>query len=403
MVKSIKKLYTQNILIGITAAFIACTGPVIFIIDAADSMGYSERELISWVASIYTFGGIASFLLTMYFKMPLIGAHSLAAVAFIGASAVHYSLSELVGSFVISGIIIIIIGTTNLFNKLIKYLPVPLIDAMLAGLLMNYMFKVIPAITELPIVGFSAVVGFFLTPLLSKQIPRFIGALFTGTVALLIVYQPFYVESIQVIFPELITPSFSFVSIISLSIPMVFLILSNDTAVALSSLKRNGYDPPISKTIIVSGVFTTIASFFGGHAAGVGGMTTALCSSPEVGAKEKRYQAAIVGSILIMLFGLFAWFTVPLIVVLPNSYISIIAGFSLIGVLTSSIHSSFKDSKFYYSATFTFIISLSGISAFQISSAVWALIVGFITMKILKEGQSNEISDPQLAKKSKGI
>ncbi|RYI28748.1 benzoate transporter [Bacillus infantis] len=386
MIKSINGLNTQIALIGIMAAFIACTGPVVFIIDAANQMGYSERELISWISSIYTFGGIASFLLSIYFKMPLIGAHSLSAVAFIGASAQHYSLPELVGSFIVSGFVIILIGSTNLFTRLIKYLPIPIIDAMLAGLLMNYMMRVVPAMTELPIIGISAIAGFFCTPFISKKIPRFIGAFLSGTLALLISNQVPSVNTIHIIFPELVTPSFSMVAVFSLSIPLVFLILSNDTAVALSSLRRNNYNPPVSRTIVVSGIFTTMAAFFGGHAAGVGGMTTALCSNPEAGAKDKRYYAAIVGSVLIILFGVFAWFTVPLIDALPSSYITIIAGFSLLGVLTSSVHSSFKDGKYYYSAIFTFIISMSGVSIFQISSAVWALIIGLITVKLLREG-----------------
>ncbi|WP_138418112.1 benzoate/H(+) symporter BenE family transporter [Aquibacillus sediminis] len=390
MLNIIKKLNVQNVFVGIAAAFLACTGPVIFVIDAANSIGLTKIELVSWVTSIYFFGGLASLILTIYCKIPLIGAHSLGAVAFIGTSSFEYSLPELVGGYVVSGLLIIVVGITGLFDKLIIPLPTPLVNGMLAGLIMNYVIEVIPAIKAQPVIGLSAILGFFLTPLLSPKIPRFVGSLFLGTASLFFADIQVNTGEIKLIIPEMVAPSFSFVGIVSLSIPILFIILSNDTAVAISSLRENGFIPPVSMTIIVSGIFTTIAGFFGGHAAGIGGMTTALCSSQDAGPKIKRYLAAIVGSLLIMLFGLFSWLAIPLIQSLPSSYISIIAGFSLLSLLTSIMHSTFGSDQFYYSSIFTFIIAMSDISIFQISSAVWALLIGVITSKVLKENERSK-------------
>ena len=377
---------TQNIFTGITAALLACTGAAVFVINTAASAGFSQIELVSWTFSIYLLGGIASLTLTIIYKIPLIGAHSLATIVFLSTSAMNYSLSQLAGSYIIAGLIIVFIGFTGLFDKLIKLLPTALIDAMMAGILTNYIVKVIPAIKELPIVGFLTVAGFFVSPLIFKKVPRFIGALLFGSLSLYIFY-PIEMGEIGFVVPQVVIPEFSIVGAVSLSIPIAFLILSNETAVALSSLKKNGYNPPVSRTIVTSGIATSIAGLFGGHAAGPGGMTTALCSSKEAGPKETRYWAAIIASLFIALFGIFAWFTIPLIEKLPEAFLTIIAGFSLLGILSNSLYSAFGNQNYYFSSIFTFIVAASGVSVFQISSAVCALVIGIISSRIFKEGK----------------
>lgn len=378
-------LNIQNIFVGVAASLLACTGAAIFVIDAANLAGFSQTELITWIFSIYFFGGLASLFLTLKYKMPLIGAHSLTAAAFLSASVGQFNLPQLAGSYIIAGLIIIVIGMTGIFTRLIDYIPVQLINAMLAGLLLKYVITAVPAIKEFPLIGISSILGFLLIPLISKKIPNFIGALLLGTIVLFIVSPPTGIGEIHFVMPQMVTPSFSIGAIISLSFPIALLILSNETAVALSSLKKNGFKPPVRITIFTSGIVTTFAGFFGGHAAGVGGMTTALCSSQEAGEKEKRYWAAIVSGILIVLFGVFAWATVSFIELLPRGYMTIMASFALLGILAGSLHSSFSGTRFYYSTTVTLLVSLSGVSMFQISSAVWALIFGVITSKVLRE------------------
>ncbi|MET3696996.1 benzoate membrane transport protein [Bacillus oleivorans] len=387
---------TQNVFTGITAAILACTGAAVFVIDTAISAGFSQIELVSWMFSIYLLGGIASLFLTVVYKIPIIGAHSLATIVFLSTSAMNYSLPELAGSYLIAGLIIVIIGLTGLFDRLIKLLPTAIIDAMMAGILANYIVKVIPAIKDLPIVGMMTVVGFLISQIIFKKVPRFLGALLFGSVALFILHRPIEMDGVSFVIPQVVAPEFSIVGVISLSIPIAFLILSNETAVAMTALKKNGYSPPVSRTVVTSGIATSIAGFFGGHAAGPGGMTTALCSSPEAGPKKERYWAAIIASLLIALFGLFAWFTIPFIQILPGSFLTIIAGFSLLGILGNSLYSTFGNQNYYFSSIFTFIVALSGITVFQISPAVCALIVGILTSRILKEGGENSLEEKKV-------
>lgn len=113
-------------------------------------------------------------------------------------------------------------------------------------------------------------------------------------------------------------------------------------------------------------------------------MMTAICSSSDAGIKSKRYMAAVVSGILTLLFGVFAWKIVPFIQSLPQAFVSILAGFALIGVLISSLQMGFSENKYRLSALFAFLIALSHVSFFHISAPVWGLVIGAIIAKTVE-------------------
>lgn len=103
-----------------------------------------------------------------------------------------------------------------------------------------------------------------------------------------------------------------------ISIPVAVMILSNEASISLSSLKKNGYEVPFQQVVLSSGLGTTIVSMFGGHAAGIGGMSTTICSNEEAGVKSDRYKSALVAGILIVLFGLLAPLMINLMRAIPG-------------------------------------------------------------------------------------
>jgi benzoate membrane transport protein len=208
-------------------------------------------------------------------------------------------------------------------------------------------------------------------------------------------------EPLPFAMPQVVQPEFSLNGLLSLTLPMTMLVLSNDLFVALAALRKNGYEPSASKTITITGVATAAVGFLGGHTVNIGGMMSMLCSSEEAGKKESRTYAAIVSGVLVSIFGLFAWKVIAFINILPLSFIWMLTGFSLMGVFIQSLQSAFSESTYRYSTAFTFAIAVANISFLGISAPVWCLIIGIVTMKWLGEGTS---SNPSLRteKKLKG-
>ncbi|MGF7047267.1 benzoate membrane transport protein [Paenibacillus sp. DS2015] len=381
---------TQNISAGILSALMACTGGAILIMNTADLIGLTQPELISWLFIVYFIGGSLNMLLSLRYRIPFAGAHSITAVAFLSTAAAHFTLQELAGSFMMTGGLIALLGFTGIFNRILELIPKPLIDSMLAGLILNYVVQIVPAFKESPYIAGFAILGFFIVPRFSKSIPPLFGVLVFGILALFLGYDFPMISKAQFSWPQVIMPSFTVHGFLSISIPVAVLILSNDLAVALAALKKNGFHPPTNKIIVYSGIGTALVSLFGGHAVNIGGMMTALCSSEEAGLKENRFRAAIVSGVLVALFGFFAWKIIVLIEALPAFFITMITGFSLLSVLLGSLQTAFTTSTYRYSILFTFVIAISNVSFLGISSAVWSLLIGGITAKVLGEGKVHQ-------------
>lgn len=364
------------------SALLACTSGAVMVVQAADVFDLSRTELVSWLTAAYVVGGLLNLILTIKYKIPFAGAHSITATAFLCTTAAHFSFPELAGAFVLSGALILFAGSTGLFTKIMVHLPKNLIDALLAGLLLPYIFNMGPACIKLPLAFIMATIGYFIMPKLIRVLPPSLWALLMGVIGLCIEYRVSPIVSAEFIAPIPVMPQFTWSGFCIISVPMALLILSNDLAVALAALKSHQFDPPVNKVLIGSGLASIITGLCGGNAANVGGMMSALCSSPEAGPKEKRYWAAVVSGIIVISYGLFAWRVLDLIILLPSPFISIITGFSLLGLFVKGLRNALSYRDGIIPALITFLIAAFHIDGLGLSTPVWALGVGFILIKI---------------------
>lgn len=383
-----RDLNTQNIAAGIVSALLAITGPPALILEAASKGNFTTQQTILWMFSVYVFGGIFSILIPWYYRMPIVGAHTLTGVAFLTTVTAQFSYPELLGAYIFSGLLMLLIGYLGIFSKLLEYVPKEIIAVMLAGMITKYMVNFVLSMTQLPLIGGVSLLAYFIFSKWNKRIPPMVAGIVTGTILLLLT-QP--LDNIgagisSFVVPTLQLPQFNALSFLSVSIPLALLILSNDAAVGLGAIEQNGYRPPVNRVISLSGIFSIITSFFGGQSANVAGMMSAICSDEEAGPKEKRYMGAVVSGLIILLFGLFSWKLVPVIQVLPKPFVAILVGFALLGLFGNSLTVGFSRPTMKLSAAFAFVIALSNISILNISAPVWSLLVGALIARFLENG-----------------
>lgn len=389
--KPLQGLTTNNVSSGLISAMLAMTGPPAIILAGANAGHFTHTQTISWMFAVYFFGGLFSIIFPLIYKIPITGAHSLSGVAFLVTVTPYYSFSELIGSYLISGLIIFIVGISGLYTKIMKWFPNEIIAAMLGGLVTTYVVRLITSVHDLMIVGLPAILCYFIFIKWVKRLPAVLGAVCT---ALLIIL---FTQNIEIstmraeyVFPEIFKPKFSIIEIFTISIPLALLILSNDAAPGIGALESTNFKPPIKKIVAASGIFSMATAFFGGQSANIAGMMSAICADGETGPKEKRYMASIVSGVMILLFGIFAWKIVPFIKALPVSFVSMLAGFALIGVLGSSLQMGFSRNKYRLSSTFAFVIALSNISIFHISAPVLALVIGSLISKFIENKEEGD-------------
>lgn len=383
----LRDLNPKNVAAGIVSALLAMTGPPAIILEAASNGNFTTSQTILWMFAVYVFGGILSIILPLYYRMPIVAAHSITGVAFLATVTSQFGYSELIGAYILSGLLMLLVGYFGVFSKLLDYVPKEIIAVMLAGMITKYMVNFIVSIDQLPVVGIGALLAFFISSKWKSRIPPMVAAVVTGTILLL------FTESLNpsgfstaFVVPSLQLPQFNPLSFLSVSIPLALIILSNDAAVGIGALEQSDYRPPTNRILTLSGIFSIITSFFGGQSANVAGMMSAICSNEEAGPKEKRYMGAVLSGVIILFFGLFSWKMVPLIQALPKEFTSILVGFALLGVFGNSLALGFSRPTMRLSAAFAFIIALSNIAILGIGAPVWSLVVGTFIARFIEDG-----------------
>ncbi|MFS0637586.1 benzoate/H(+) symporter BenE family transporter [Mesobacillus foraminis] len=386
----ITDLNHKNVAAGIISGIFVIIGPSALILEASSNGNFTLEQTFLWMFAVYVFGGIFGIVFPLYFRVPVVGGHTLTGVAFLATVTPQFTFHELVGAYLISGMLMLLIGFTGFFSTLIGLVPKEIISAMLAGMIMKYMVNFIISINQLLLVGGVSLIVYFIFSRWKTKIPPVIAAIGTGLI-LLILSHPLGSNdgpTSGVFIPHIQVPDFNALSLLSVSIPLTLLILSNDAAVGIGALKQNDYRIPVNKIISLSGLFSIAASFFGGQSANIAGMASVICSSEEAGPKEKRYMGAVVAGILLLVFGLFSSRLIPYIQAFPKEFISIIVGFSLLGVFGNSMHQSFSRSSMKISTAFAYIIAFSNITIFNISAPVCSLLAGTFIARYIENSSS---------------
>ena len=381
----LRDVTSQNISSGLISSTLLMTGPALIILQASAAGHFTDQQTINWMFAANFFSGVLGILMALFFRIPITGGHSISGVAFLATVTAHFTYPQLIGGYVMSGLFIFIVGMSGFFTKIIKWVPKEVISAMLAGLVTGYVVKLVPSIKELPLVGGAALVCFFICTKYSKRIPPVMAAVIVAFVTLFLTQNlNMNMKEIPFYFPTVQSPEFSWMGILTLAVPLAMLILSNDAAPGIGALESAEFDPPIRKIVSFSGIFSMVAGFFGGQCSNIAGMMTAICAGPDSGPKSKRYIASLLSGIITMLFGVFAWKIVPFIQSMPRAFVSLLAGFALIGVLHSSLQMGFSGMRYRLSALSAFLIALSNVSFLHISAPAWALVFGAAIAKTVE-------------------
>ncbi|MFC5587851.1 benzoate/H(+) symporter BenE family transporter [Sporosarcina soli] len=372
---------------GLVAAIFGCTGPALIIIGGATSGGLTYVETISWIFAVYFFSGLLGLFLSVKYRQPIAGAHSIAGAVLVAGALTHFSLQEAIGAYLVAHLLVILLGASGLIDKVMQWIPVPIVMGMIVGVMIRFSTEMITSITISPVLAGSAILAFLFSTRFLKKVPPVLSALLIA-VLLAILMNEFQIQDTQHawILPQLIVPTFSFDAIVSIGIPLALLIICTENAQASGVLMAQGYKPPNNAMAMYGSIVGLIASFFGAHAINIAGPMTAICSAEEVGKKESRYAAAVVSGGLFSSFGLLAAIVVPLVIAMPGVIVSVIAGLAMLGVLINSLKTAFSDNQFQMGAFFALIIGMSGVTFFNINAPLWAIVGSlFVSFVVEKE------------------
>jgi len=372
---------------GIIAAIMGTTGPLVMVLSAAEEGMMSQEQAIAWVFSIYFFGGIITLMMALWYKQPICGAWSIPGLLLVGVVLAEFSINEAVGAYMISGLIVLLLGVSGYIKKVMLWLPQPIIMGMIAGAMLRFGIGIADGIEASPLIALLTLLGWLLLTRFIPRIPGVLGALVFGIItAVAVGTADFSVFEFSFARPMVFVPVFSLDAFLSIAIPLSIVVIGAENTQALGTLMSQDYKPPVNTMLIISGLGGIVAGFFGGHNANIAGPMTAITSGPESGPKEGRYVASVVDGILFGAAGVMAGAAASFIGALPGSMVNVIVGLAMIGVLTNAFSTAFSG-RYQLGAFFALIIAASGVSFFKIAAPFWALLGGVVISLILEPKQ----------------
>jgi len=382
-----KSLTLSALTYGVTAWLFAVTGPFLIYVNAARQGNLSALELNSWIFGGYFVCGLLSVALSLYYRLPLLAAITIPGGVLVAAALTHLSFEEIIGAYLVTGVLITALGVTGAVKRGMEWLPMPIAMAMVAGILLPFGMGIITSLQQTPLVSGMTLIAYLSVSLvkpLARRFPPVLGAIIVGLIAVAAAGQANWrLLTFGIAEFQFFTPQFTWPAAVELVIPLALTVIAVQNAQGIAILQNMGYRPPLDAVTITSGVGSILVAPFGSQSVCLAGPMTGIVTNPSVGPKESRYAAALVTGILWMVFGLFSPMATALSQILPASLVNLLAGLALLEVLGSCFAAAFGE-KFRLGALFTFLITISGIRLLNIGAPFWGLVGGAFVSVLLE-------------------
>jgi benzoate membrane transport protein len=378
------KFNVPNVTAFITGVIFTLTGAIILFVNVAASANLNQQQAASWIISGVVLAAISSGLLCLYYKQPIIIAPSLPALLVVGPMFKLFSVPEMVAGYLIAAAIIFLIGAAGVVGLLGKYLPVPIIMGMIAGVFMSYGLRIVEAVAKEPVVTGLTIAAFLITPLVSKRIPpQAVSLVVAMILSFLLLPLTMEVQNMYFHFaqPVFVVPRFNYRVILAVSIPLVLMGLA-DTLKGYGVLRANEYDPPLNTITSVAGLASFLGAFSLSHCIVLAGPVTAIVGGASAGEKEHRYAAGLLFSAALILIGITLGVIMPFLTVLPAAISNVVAGLAMLGLFTSSLEMAFGANKHQLGAFTAFIVGMSNVTVGGIGAPVWAILFGILVSAV---------------------
>ncbi|MED4602842.1 benzoate/H(+) symporter BenE family transporter [Paenibacillus validus] len=380
---------------GFIAWLFGVTGPFLIILQSAAQGQLQPEATSSWVFAVYATGGALTIMLSVLYKQPIAVAFSIPGAVLVGTSLSNHPFNVVIGAYVLTGLLILLLGMVGLVEKLMKSIPLPIMMGMVSGVLLPFGSNVVTSLKDAPLLNGLTLLTFLVLSYFTrwaKRIPPILGAIAVSAVWLIFFGgSPAGEIVFRIAKPHVYSPAFDWSTIGELVIPLAMTVIAVQNAQGIGVLRGDGYEPPVNAMTRWSGIGSLANALMGAHSACIAGPMTAILTDEKNGPKEHRYLGSIVMGALWVLFGLLAPMAVLLTDSIPASLIKLLGGLAMIGVLVNSLQMSFSAGH-KLGALFAFMITLSDITLFRIGAPFWGLAGGIVFSFILEKQDWRKIN-----------
>ena len=369
---------------GFLAVLISYSGPLVIFFQAAQSAQVSPDMMASWVWAISIGAGVSGIVLSWWLKVPVVTAWSAPGTALLVTLFPHITLAQAVGAYLVAAVVILGIGASGYFDKLMQAIPKGIASAMMAGILFQFGVGTFQAVRTQPAITF-ALIGVYL--LFRRWLPRYcLVILLLASLTLAVTFQGVSLAGVtfHLASPVFIQPEWTWEATLSLALPLVLVSVTGQFLPGMAILRSAGYSTPARPIILVTSLASLATACFGGITVVIAAITAALCTGKDAHEDpQKRYVAGVANGVFYLVGGCFAGTIILFFAALPKELIAALAGLALVSAISASLTGALQEADHREASVITFLATASGMSFWGLGSAFWGVVIGALAYLLL--------------------
>jgi len=373
---------------GFVTVLVGFTSSAAIVFQAARAGGASPGEVASWLEALGVGMAGTTIGLSLRYRAPIVTAWSTPGAALLVTSLAGVPLGEAIGAFMFSAVLIVAAGVSGLFERAITRIPLPIAQALLAGVLVRFGLGVFTAMR----VELGLVLTMFVVYVAARRwCPRYtmVYVLLVG-VAVAVGDGSLHLGAVHVRLtrPRFVAPAFSAATMIGVGIPLFLVTMASQNLPGIAVLRAAGYRTPVSPLITTTGLTTLVLAPFGAFAVNLAAITAAICAGPEAHEDPaRRYMASVAAGGFYLVLGVFGATVAALFAAFPAVLVAAVAGLALIPTIAASLAGALADDRVREPAVITFLVTASGLTLGGLGSAFWGVVAGVAVLAALRVGR----------------
>ncbi|MGW4634955.1 benzoate/H(+) symporter BenE family transporter [Nocardia sp. NPDC004415] len=375
---------------GAITALVGFTSSFAVVLSGLRAVGASPAQAASGLLVLCLTQGIGILLLSFRYRIPITLAWSTPGAALLASTGlVAGGWAGAVGAFVVTGVLIVITGLWQRLGALVGAIPVPLAQAMLAGVLVPLCLAPVQALRTSPAVVVPVIVVWLV---LQRFAPKWAVLVAFATAAIgtgidIAVSHRHLDLAAMVPTVEWTAPHWQWQAVVGIAVPLYIVTMASQNIPGVAVMRSFDFQVQWRASMLVTGIGTLAGAAAGGHAINLAAISAALSAAPSASPDPKRrWIAAATAGATYLVLGLASAALVTLIAAAPAGTLETVAGLALLATLAAALSSALTDPADRLPALVTFLVAASGTTLFGIGGAFWALLAGLALRRFLPRG-----------------
>jgi benzoate membrane transport protein len=369
---------------GFLAVLVSFAGPLAIFYQAAQAAHMSNAVFASWVLGISIGAAVPGIFLSWRFRTPVITAWSAPGTALLITLFPGMAINQAVGAYLTAAAILLAIGMSGYFDRVMACVPKGVASGMMAGILLPFGLNAFRGISTQPVLVCGMVAAFLVS---RRFCPRYSVVLVLAAgaaIALLMGATRFSSVELELALPMFVAPAWTWSATFGLALPLVLTTLTGQYLPGMTVLRTSGYAIPVKPVLVANSLASVAVAFVGGITIAVAAITAALCTGRDAHEDPaRRYIAGIANGLFYLLAGAFGGSIVMLFAALPRELVITLAGLALLGPILVNLMAIAAADDHREASVITFLATASGMTFLGLGSAFWGIVIGLLANQVL--------------------